>query len=271
MDDSPDRMTRNWIGIAGLVVGGIALAAMLNNHTSIFGALYRLFVGWTFIAVGLALWEGVGSVKRMGLLLLAVGFAWFIGDYFGTHVPAIVAVAYWFQDLFRVFLAQAGLSYPSGRLGRGAARLVVGAGYVFILVFGLIRTLTYAPYLYENCECPHNALAFIHNKGLFDALDNIYGILGAVLEIIIIVLLVRLFLRSDPAERERSLPWLATAGAFAVLVAIDVLTKSIDVSDNVADWLYFVVSVSLILSALSFLRARQTREMTMTAQPTDVS
>jgi hypothetical protein len=99
-----------------------------------------------------------------------------------------------------------------------------------------------------SAECP----GIIHNKGFYNAVDNIYGVLGAVLEVAVIVLLLR------AARRHRApvqLPLLVTAFSVATLLGIDLVTRSMDFSKSAQDWLYFLVAVTLVIAAISYLPA----------------
>ena len=115
---------------------------------------------------------------------------------------------------------------------------VIGLGYLFILVVGLIRALAYNPYEYFTCECPRNAIGFIHSRSFFNTMDNVYGIIGAILELLVIVLLLRQYASGRAEGRSTGLPWLATAGALVLVLGMDLLTRSVDFSPAAQDWLY---------------------------------
>ncbi len=188
-------------------------------------------------------------------MIALVGFTFFIGRFLGTHVPVIVGLSFWFGDLSRVLLAQTGLAYPTGRVRSRVAMAVIGLGYLFILVVGLIRALAYNPYEYFTCECPRNAIGFIHSRSFFNTMDNVYGIIGAILELLVIVLLLRQYASGRAEGRSTGLPWLATAGALVLVLGMDLLTRSVDFSPAAQDWLYLPAHAALAGAALSFLLA----------------
>jgi hypothetical protein len=264
------QSTRNWLGIAGLVVGILAFVSDLNGDVSFFRGIYGLLTGWAFIGVAFLLWDRL-SDNRMPLLIALVGFTFFIGDFANTNVPVIVALSFWFGDLFRVILAQTGLSYPIGRLRYRAATAVVGIGYLFILVVGLIRAMANNPYEYFTCECPRNALGFIHSRSFFDTIDTTYGIIGAILEVVVIVLLIRQRASVRREGRSASLPWLATAAAFAMMLGMDLLTRTVEFSQATLDWLYFPVHAALAGAALSFLMALRREPVPAVPVTTEIS
>jgi hypothetical protein len=248
------RLNRTWIGVAGLAIGALAFASDMNGNGSLFRAVYSVLTGWAFIGVAYLLWDRLPD-SSLPLLIALVGFTFFIGDFFNTHVPIIVGLSVWFGDLFRVLLAHAGLSHPTGRLRSRVALIAVGVGYAFIFVVGLIRAMADNPYLYETCECPRNAIGFIHSESFFDAVDAIYGIIGAILAVVVIVLLLRMYATSGRGGGVMGLPWLAVTGAFVMMMAMDILTDVIDFSPSTQDWLYLPVHIALAGAALSFLLA----------------
>jgi F0F1-type ATP synthase assembly protein I len=255
-----ERVSRVWVGVAGLVL--IAIQAWLNfrGDAPPFVAVYALLPGLAFLVAALILW----GTHRISVFLALVGFAWIFGGLGGSTVSTLLnAVTLWFGDLWRVVLAHTALAYPEGRLRDGLARRVVWIGYAFIAVGGLVRTLAFAPYEWQSCECPRNAFAIFHSQRLFDGIDLVYGIIGAVLELVIIVLLVRFYRGSPNEQRRLHAPLLVTAGAFALLLVVELFTRAIDVSQDVNDWLFFFVHLGLVAAAISYpLALRRERKST---------
>jgi signal transduction histidine kinase len=100
------------------VAFGLAAELVAYDSGELGHAAADLAVGWTLIGCGLVAWKR-RSALRLGPLLVAAGSAWFVGT---------VATAGLF--LHRGPLVHALLSYPSGRLTRPLARVVVIAAYV---------------------------------------------------------------------------------------------------------------------------------------------
>jgi hypothetical protein len=262
------QSTRNWLGIAGLVVGILAFVSDMNGDLSVFRGIYGLLTGWAFIGVAFLLWDRLAD-NRMPLLIALVGFTYFIGDFFGTHVPVIVGLSFWFGDLFRAVLAQTGLSHPIGRLRSRVALALVGIGYLFILIVGLIRAMANNPHEYFTCDCPRNTIGFIHSLSFFDTIDTTYGIIGSIIEIAVIVLLLRQYASARREGRSAGLPSLATAVAFVMMLGMDLLTKFVDFSPATRDWLYLPVHIALAAAALSFLLAFGAKRIAVARAPAE--
>ena len=246
-----ERGNRIWLGVLAVVVTVVAILADINGEVPPFPLVFHPLPGIAFLAAGLLLW----GRHHISVFLLLVGFTWFIGSLLGLHVPLLVGLSLWFQDLWRVVLAHTALAYPAGELRPGLPRALVVFGYGFIVAGGFIRTLADNAHEYFTCECPRNALGFIHNKAFFETVDNVYGIIGALIELVLIVLLVRLYLQARREERSRSTPLLVTAGAFGILLVVEVMTRMVEVSPPVFDWLFFLVHLGLVAAAASYALA----------------
>jgi hypothetical protein len=244
-----ERVSRVWLGVAGLAL--IAVQGWLNFRGDLptFVATFTLLPGLAFLAASLVLW----GRDRISVFLGLTAFAWIFSGLGGnSHVALLNGFTLVLQDLWRVLLAHTAFAHPEGKLREGLPRVLIPIGYAFILVGGLIGALAFAPYEWESCECPRNAFAIFHSKKLSEGIDNVYGIIGAVLELVIIVLLVRLFARSPGGERRLHSPLLVTAAAFALLLAVDVATKVHEFSFGIHDWLYFFVHLGLVAAAISY-------------------
>jgi signal transduction histidine kinase len=92
-------------------------------------AVADFVVGLALVVCGVAAWFW-RSGSRIGPLLVAAGFAWFLGTFAGSSIDAAAEVGAVFVTLHRGPLVHAVLSYPTGRLGGRAQRLVVAISYV---------------------------------------------------------------------------------------------------------------------------------------------
>src|SRR5690349_17443934 len=122
------------VASAGVVVGIAAERYSIRAHAPENHGL-DLAVGWTYLATGI-----IASVRRpdnrTGLLMTAFGFAWFVGNFGTSGRPVLVSVGTAFDGLNGAILAHLVLAYPSGRLQRVSERVVIGALYCWLVIYG---------------------------------------------------------------------------------------------------------------------------------------
>jgi hypothetical protein len=97
-----------------------------------------LAVGWTFIGCGLVGWAR-RPASRVGPLLAATGFTWFVGNFAQVGVAAVAWVAAHLVYLHRGPLVQLVLAYPSGRPGSRLIRGAVALGYAVAVITPIWR------------------------------------------------------------------------------------------------------------------------------------
>jgi signal transduction histidine kinase len=92
-----------------------------------------LAVGWTLIGCGLVA-SRRRPESRIGPLLAATGFIWFVGNFAQVGVAAVAWVAAYLVYLHRGPLVQLVLTYPSGRPTSRLVRAAIAAGYAAAVV-----------------------------------------------------------------------------------------------------------------------------------------
>src|SRR3954453_475716 len=153
----------------GVLVAGVDLPLVLSsNHddqklvTGILGPL----IGLGFIGTGVFAWWR-RPLNRFGLLMTAVGFAWFVGGLTESNDSVVSTVGSYVGPLYLVLVVQMVLSFPTGRLGEPAARWIVALAYVDAFV------LTLPVYLLDGDMngpkgAPNNAFVLVHARGVAD-------------------------------------------------------------------------------------------------------
>ena len=91
-------------------------------------------VGWSFIGTGLFAWYRRPS-NRIGSLMTAVGFTWFLSGLVVRGRPGLFIVGSIIGSLPIVILVHMVLSFPSGRLEGRLAKWIVIASYFVTVVF----------------------------------------------------------------------------------------------------------------------------------------
>ena len=126
---------------AGLVAGTLAgLAPYLSSReipvsdyadkTGVVIAAH-VAVGMSFVLVGILAWS-LQPENRVGVLMTAVGLAYFMTDLGWISTPATFVVADEWRGVFYIFLFWLLLAFPSGRLELRADRIFVVSFSVYV-------------------------------------------------------------------------------------------------------------------------------------------
>jgi signal transduction histidine kinase len=92
-----------------------------------------LVAGWTLIGGGLIAWRGRPE-SRIGLLLVASGFTWFLGNFAGVSTDWMAWIAAHGVYLHRGPLLHAVVTFPTGRAATRLERAAVAVGYIAAFV-----------------------------------------------------------------------------------------------------------------------------------------
>jgi signal transduction histidine kinase len=120
------------VGVAGGAVGPVAEASSFG-----FGDpadwIPDLVTGWTLIGAGLVAWQRRPE-SRVGLLLMATGFTWFLANLSGVDVAWLAWIATHGVYVHRGPLVNALVTFPTGRATSRPERVAVVGGYVAAFV-----------------------------------------------------------------------------------------------------------------------------------------
>src|SRR5918911_2312433 len=104
--------------VLGVLFAGLDVALVLNSDheqqkvaTAIFGPI----IGLSFIGTGVFAWWR-RPLNRFGLLMTAVGFAWFAAGLVDSDNAVVYTIATYVGPLYLVLVVQLVLSFPTGRL-----------------------------------------------------------------------------------------------------------------------------------------------------------
>ncbi len=237
---------------AALVAGTLAaISTAMTDNTSV-PVLWALLIGltgWSFIAAGL-----IARLRRprnrTGLLLIAVGFSWFLaGGLMASNdsVPWTAGVA--LGAVPAGFLVHLLLAYPSGFLQSRWERFLVVTGYVLCILANL-PSLFFDPRPVSGCSgCPDNAFLLRASDSATTAANSVVQVLGAVFLVAVAATLVRRWKSSSQAARRALTPVLVTGVAIVSLLAVGVAATPLwHALSEGAEW-----GARLVASVLPFI------------------
>jgi signal transduction histidine kinase len=248
-----------WIAVGGVAVGVAAEVTSYATGTRLPDVLRDVCVGWAFLAAGIVAWWRRPQYGT-GRLMVAEGFAWFIGNFQGLGLALVFSLSYWFAALNQAVLAHLVLSFPRGRLESRAARLLVLGTYALVVVAGFANMATADPptgdkpdYLCGS-RCPQNALLLVHSQPLAVATNQIYYLGAVAIGIALLAFLVRRWAKASVPERRALLPVWVT-GFLLVFIIVGDLGAALPggESDPVSVAVVWMSDLSQLAIPLAFL------------------
>ena len=255
---------RLWVIVvpAGLAVGAGALAlALTSDHSndSSPNLVLALLVGYAFILAGLVA-RTRRPENRTGLLLIGVGFAWFLNGLTFADNGYVWTAGFSLGALWAAVLVHTLLAYPSGRLGAPWERAVVAGGYVLAGLANIAVAL-FEPDPARCSGCPANRLLISDNHPAAIAILTLVQVLAAAYLISVGVAVYLRWRGSTPVARRLLGPVLLAGGIslvlFGVSLGLDQISRlASDVANGLAA-LGFLTVPFLFLSGL--MRTRLAR------------
>ena len=209
-------------------------------------------IGVGFVGAGLLAWYRRPD-NRVGTLMVAAGFAWFVSLSVRTDPPLLFAVGHVFSDLFITVAIHLVLAFPSGRLESRIDRLLVGTAYAITTLGYLPFALFVDPAAAGCVNCPENPLLVSNDISFVESWGDGLSVVGiAVLSAVLIRLIVRWRSASPPLRRVISPLYIAGGALLAMLVGL--LTAGLaGASKAVMDDLYYAALIPFGLVPYLFL------------------
>jgi signal transduction histidine kinase len=234
----------------GVLVGLADLALILSTDMlEVRGAWAAgtLVVGWGFIGVGLFAW-GRRPDNRVGMLMAATGFAWFISGVSLSDLPLVFTFGQIFAALFLAVVVHLLLAFPSGRIQSLAERRILLAIYVLTTICSLVLWLFVEPAELDCPECPDNVILIDAKESLVTTLGGILNGVGALLVAAVVVVLVRRWRQATPAQRRFLVPVYSAGVAVLLLLTMLVALEAggVDMEALDAVWIASLVPFALV-------------------------
>ena len=207
--------------------------------------------------------------SRFGLLLVCVGFAWFLVDWAtpGVDSSVLFTIGLALGSSCPPFVAHAALSSTGARITAWWERAALATAYAgAVLVLGVLPALFFDP-VAEGCStCPENRLLVTTDPAATDRLLSVGVHLGLAWALVLVGVLAWRLVRATSAARRITAPLITAASVYLALVAATFAT-SLDsgfvTNDELSQrlWLGEAVALGLLsgLVAWGWLRGRRTR------------
>ena len=231
------RRALGLVAVEGIVVGLVALAIVLSSdHVDgkALSATVGLFVGWSWIGVGLYAWWRRPD-NRFGVLMTAVGFAYFLSVLVAADASWLFTVGVLFSSLYVAVFVHMLLAYPDGRIDSPRLRKVLAAGYALSII-GPLPTLLFADSGMLGCDdCPGSAILIGDYETVFRILDGLTSAIAVVLVGYILYVLVKRYQAAPVAQRRAMAPVMWSGICLLVVLAGSLTSMAVDGPNAVGD------------------------------------
>jgi signal transduction histidine kinase len=217
------------VAVEGIVVGLVALAIVLSSdHVDARGAIagLGLFLGWSFIGAGLYAWWRRPD-NRFGVLMTAVGFAFFLGVLTSADSSGLFTVGVLFSSLYLAVFVHMLLAYPDGKVDSPRLRRVLACGYALSIVGPLTALLFADPSQLMHEEGPDSALALGTDPVIYDVIDAVTSGIAVLLVGYILYVLVQRWQAATTLQRRAMAPVLWSGICLLVVLAGQLTTQAV--------------------------------------------
>ena len=191
--------------------------------------------------------------NRTGILLIVVGFSWFLGALTTAGNPYVFTAGLALGTIFTAFLAHLFLAFPTGHLASRTDRLIAIAFYGVAMVPALAYVFDEGDLTETVCDrpCPEYVLSVAPAQTVATLIAAVYAISSAVLAALVLARLVLRWRRASPALRRALSPVVATAGFLIGAAVVQTIVGL--VSAEAAEAVNWVVLGAILAVPLSFL------------------
>jgi len=250
------RRALGLVAIEGIVVGLVALAIVLSSDHVGSRALVAglgLFIGWSFIGTGLYAWWRRPD-NRFGVLVTAVGFAFFLGVPMYADSELLFTFGVLFSSLYLAVFVHMLLAYPDGRVDSPQLRKVLTAGYVLSVAGPAVALLfADAAEFGDDKDMPQSAVYLGTDPVLYDVLDALTSALAVVLVGYILYVLVKRWQSATVAQRRAMSPVLGSGICLLVVLAGQLTTMAVNGPDSIESATSLLGLVFFALTPYGFL------------------
>jgi signal transduction histidine kinase len=249
------RRALGLVAIEGVVVGLVALAIILSSdHVDgeAVNAALILFVGWSWIGVGLFAWWRRPH-NRFGVLMTAVGFAFFLMALTAADARWLFTIGVLLSSIYLAVFVHMLLSYPDGRISEPGIRRVIAGGYVLAFVAPL-PTLMFADLESRDCEgCPTPTIFVSDDETVYTILNGIVTALAVLLVGYVLYVVIKRWQAARLAQRRAMTPVIWSGVCLLVLLAGALTSEAVDGPDAVFNVTNLLALIFFALTPYAFL------------------
>ena len=210
-------------------------------------------MGWGFVGAGLFAWTRAPD-SSIGPLMVATGFAWFIGLVSASNLPALFIAGALLGSVYFVTAIHMLLAAPHGQgLTRGDRRIVI-AGYLVVTV-GTLPFALFTDPATECADCPSNPLLIENNQTFADIWNAVISLIGIVLVIGVLRSLILRWRRATRPERRLYAPVYAAGVALMVAICAQLALQTGGSTGQALDVVFMVGVIPLALVPYLFVAA----------------
>jgi signal transduction histidine kinase len=178
-----------------------------------------IVIGGGFAGVGLFAWYRRPD-NRVGPLMVATGFAWYLGMLQWTEPPLLFSLGIWLSNLYVATATHLLLAFPSGRLTTSIDRALVGFTY-FAVVILWMPVVLFVDQAELGCEgCPENLFLVTHEPWFATTWLDGMTVLGVVIPLAVLARLLQRWRRASKPLRRTITPVFVAGGALMATLAV---------------------------------------------------
>jgi len=242
------------VAIEGLVVGLVALAITLSSdHVDavVANGVIGVFIGWSFIGVGLYAWWRRPE-NRFGLLMTAVGFAWFLAALVSANAPWLFTLGVLVCNVYAAVFVHMLLAYPDGRVEEPRLRVVLGMAYA-ISILGPAPALLFRDTAALDPDFPDSVIQITDDETLYRIFDGLTSAIAVALVGYVLYVLIGRWQRATQPQRRAMAPILWSGIALLVLLAGSLTSQVAGGPDVVGNIFNLLGVVAFALTPYGFL------------------
>jgi hypothetical protein len=241
---------------AAAVVCGFGLVYLIA--TADFGSDHGLWIaadlviGLGFVVVGLFAWYR-SPENRVGMLMVATGFAWYVSLLARTDPPLLFSIGFTLENLYVAPAVHLLLAYPSGRLDGWIDRALVACTYAAVTLGFVPVALSVSSAAYGCDGCPENVFLIADDPSFGHSWLDVLSVIGIVVPLLVTARLFQRWQRASRPLRRTVTPVFLAGGVLMITLATLLTLALLGGSRELMDAVFYSSLPALALVPYLFL------------------